>query len=125
MVALGKADDRENAQMRAAQPRLETAGQRLVGEQRVEIHRHFGHANAVALGRDVRNAGRSAVSASSSQRHSGMKPSRSCRTRSVLIDESRQDSRASAPASRPGLRRRSFRRERLLRRAAGRGSVRK
>ena len=39
--------------MLRAEARLQTAGQRLIGEQRVEIHRRLGHADAVALGRDA------------------------------------------------------------------------
>ena len=39
--------------MRFAEPRLEPAGQRLVGEDRVEMHRRLGHAHRVALGRDA------------------------------------------------------------------------
>ena len=39
--------------MRVAEHRLETAGQRLVGQKRVEIHRHLGHADALAVGRDA------------------------------------------------------------------------
>ena len=39
--------------MPAAEPRLQPACQRLVDQQRVEVHRHLGHAHAVALGRDA------------------------------------------------------------------------
>ena len=38
--------------MRVAKARLQPAGQRLVGEQRVEVHGHLGHAHAMAVGRD-------------------------------------------------------------------------
>ena len=40
--------------MRIAQHRLEAAEQGLVGQHGVEIHRNFGHANALALGRNRR-----------------------------------------------------------------------
>ena len=40
--------------MRAAEPRLETAGEILVGEDGVEIHRRFGDADTLAPGRDAR-----------------------------------------------------------------------
>ena len=36
-----------------AEPRLEAAGQRLVDQQRVEVHRRLGHAHALAPGRDA------------------------------------------------------------------------
>jgi hypothetical protein len=49
-----EADNGEDAQMRRRQARLQPAGQRLVGEQRVEIDRRFGHADAVPFGRDGR-----------------------------------------------------------------------
>jgi hypothetical protein len=39
--------------MRAAQTRFEPAGQRFVGQQRVEVHRGFGNADPVAAGRDA------------------------------------------------------------------------
>ena len=39
--------------MRVAQQRLEPAGQRLVGQHRIEIHRDFGHADPMPLGRDA------------------------------------------------------------------------
>ena len=47
-----KADDGEDAQMLGAKARFEPAGQRLIGEQRIEIDRRFRHTNAVAFGRD-------------------------------------------------------------------------
>ena len=37
-----------------AEPWLEAAGQRLIGEKRIEVDRRFGHADAVALRRDGR-----------------------------------------------------------------------
>jgi hypothetical protein len=37
--------------MLVAKTRFEPAGERLVGEQRVQIHRGFGHADAMTLGR--------------------------------------------------------------------------
>jgi hypothetical protein len=43
----------------AAQARFQPAGQRLIGEQRVEIHRRFGDADAMPVRRDA-NADRSA-----------------------------------------------------------------
>ncbi len=39
--------------MRAAEPRLEAAGQVLVGQDGVEMHRRLGHAHALAAGRDA------------------------------------------------------------------------
>ena len=39
--------------MRAAEPRLEAAGQILVDQDGVEIHRRLGHADALAAGRDA------------------------------------------------------------------------
>ncbi len=38
--------------MLVAKSRFQSAGQRLVGEQRVEVHRHLGHADAMPVGRD-------------------------------------------------------------------------
>ena len=49
-----KPDDGQHPQMRVAQHRLEAAGQRLVGQHRVEMHRDFGDADALAFGRDGR-----------------------------------------------------------------------
>ena len=40
--------------MRFAELRLQPAGKRLIGDQRIEIHRRLGHADAIALGRDCR-----------------------------------------------------------------------
>ena len=37
-----------------AQARLQSADQRLIGQQRVEVHRRLGDADALALGRDGR-----------------------------------------------------------------------
>ena len=45
--------DGQYPQMRVAEHGLKTAGQRLVGQKRVEIHRHLGHADALAVGRDA------------------------------------------------------------------------
>ncbi len=39
--------------MRAAEPRLEAAGQILVDQDGVEMHRRLGHAHALAAGRDA------------------------------------------------------------------------
>ena len=39
--------------MRVAEHGLKTAGQRLVGQKRVEIHRYLGHADALAVGRNA------------------------------------------------------------------------
>ena len=39
--------------MRAAEPRLEPAGQILVDQDGVEMHRRLGHAHALAAGRDA------------------------------------------------------------------------
>ena len=44
--------DGQHAQMCVAKARLQPAGQRLVGKQRVEVHGHLGHADAVPVGRD-------------------------------------------------------------------------
>ena len=38
--------------MRVAKARLQPAGQRLVSQQRVEMHRHLGHAHTMPVGRD-------------------------------------------------------------------------
>ena len=43
----------EGPQMRLAEPRLEPADERFVGEDRIEIHRHLGDADAVTPGRDA------------------------------------------------------------------------
>src|SRR3546814_17950107 len=48
-----KTGDGERAQMMIAEPGLEAADQRLVGEQRVEIGGSFGNADALDLGRDT------------------------------------------------------------------------
>lgn len=37
--------------MRCTEARLEAAGERLIGEQGIEVHRRFGNADAVPLGR--------------------------------------------------------------------------
>src|SRR3546814_9096135 len=50
----GKPDYSENPEMRDAETRFQPARQRLIGEQRIEIHRRLGYANAVPLGRDGR-----------------------------------------------------------------------
>ena len=39
--------------MLVAKPRLQPAGERLIGEQRVQIHGRLGDANTVALGGDA------------------------------------------------------------------------
>ena len=52
-VCDGKPMIGERAQMRAAEPRLEAAGQILVDQDGVEIHRRLGHAHALATGRDA------------------------------------------------------------------------
>jgi hypothetical protein len=49
-----KSDNRKNSHVGRAQHRLEPAGQRLVGQQRIDVHGNFGHANTVTLGRDRR-----------------------------------------------------------------------
>ena len=38
--------------MRIPKARLQATGQALVSQQRVEVHRHFGNADAVVFGRD-------------------------------------------------------------------------
>ena len=48
-----EAHDGEGAQMRAAEPRLEAAGQILVDQDGVEMHRRLGHAHALAAGRNA------------------------------------------------------------------------
>ena len=48
-----EAHDGERAQMRAAEPRLEAAGELLVDQDGVEMHRRLGHAHALAPGRDA------------------------------------------------------------------------
>ena len=45
-------DDGQHAQMCGAEQRLEAAGQRLVGQHRIEVHRRLGHADALMPGRD-------------------------------------------------------------------------
>src|SRR5712675_3367926 len=40
--------------MRIAEHRLKTTSERLVSQNRIEIHRYFRHTNALALGRDGR-----------------------------------------------------------------------
>ena len=47
-------DDREDPQMRVAEPRLEPARERFVGQERVEMHGSLGHAHAMTPGRDRR-----------------------------------------------------------------------
>ena len=47
-----EAREGQDAQMGVPQPRLEPAGQWLIGEQRIEIGRGFRHADAVGLRRD-------------------------------------------------------------------------
>ena len=53
MVARREPDNREHAQVLVAQHRLEPARQRLIGQQRVEIHGNLGDTDAMALGRDA------------------------------------------------------------------------
>ncbi len=36
--------------MPVAKAWLQPAGQRLIGQQRVEVHRHLGHAHAMPIG---------------------------------------------------------------------------
>ena len=47
-----ESDDGERAQVMVAQARFEPARQRLVGQQRVKVHRRFRHAHALAAGRN-------------------------------------------------------------------------
>ena len=49
-----ESNDGERAKMMGAEARLEAAGKRLVGEQRIEVHRRLGHADALLPGRDGR-----------------------------------------------------------------------
>ena len=42
-----ESDHGERAQMMGAEARLEAAGERLIGEQRIEVHRRLGHADAL------------------------------------------------------------------------------
>ena len=48
-----KSQHRQRAQVRLAEPRLEPAGECLVDQDGVEIHRHFGNTDAMAPGRDA------------------------------------------------------------------------
>ena len=91
MVAVGKPITVSDAQMRVAEPRLEPAGERLIGQQRIEVHRRLGHADAMALGRDAWSADRSGSRRHRARRHSGTKPSMSCRTRSVRSTKPRSE----------------------------------
>ena len=50
----GKPGDRQDAEVMITQTRLQPAGQRLVGQERVEIDRHLGHAHAMTVGRNRR-----------------------------------------------------------------------
>ncbi len=50
----GKAGDRQDAEVMITQTRLQPAGQRLVGQERIEIDRHLGHAHAMTVGRNRR-----------------------------------------------------------------------
>ena len=97
-----EAHDGERAQMRAAKPRFEAAGQVLVDQDGVEIHRRLGHAHALA---PRRNAGmqvgqRLAVIEPSA---SGIKPSISASTRSVRSTKPASAARQSAPVVRAAL----------------------
>src|SRR5882757_6448500 len=49
-----KPDNRQDPQMRIAEHRLQPAGQRLVRQNRIEIHRYLRHTNALAFGRNGR-----------------------------------------------------------------------
>ena len=49
-----KSNDCERAQMGIAQARLQTAGERLIGQQRVEMHGRLRDAHALSFGRDSR-----------------------------------------------------------------------
>lgn len=49
-----ESDDRQCAQMGAAQTRFQPADQRLIGQQCVQVHRRLGDADALALRRDGR-----------------------------------------------------------------------
>ena len=91
-----KPDDGQDAQMRVAQHRLEAAGQWLIGEHRVEMHRDFGHSDALPLGRDRRVQVGQRLLRRRARRISGMKPSTSCSTRLVRSTKPRRTSRASA-----------------------------
>ena len=46
-------DHGQRAQMGAAKPGLEPAGQRFIGQQRIEVHRGFGNADPMAAGRNT------------------------------------------------------------------------
>jgi hypothetical protein len=48
VVAVGKPMMVSTRRCAVAEARLQPAGQRLIGQQRVEIHRGFGHADALA-----------------------------------------------------------------------------
>ena len=92
-----EAHDGERAQMRAAEPRLEAAGQLLVGQDGVEMHRRLGHAHALAAGRDagMQIGQRLGIIEPSA---SGMKPSISASTRSVRSMKPASAARQSAPS---------------------------
>ncbi len=49
-----ESDHSERAKMMGAEAGLEAAGKRLIGEQRIEVHRCLGHADALRTGRDGR-----------------------------------------------------------------------
>ena len=49
-----KAGDRQKPEMLIAQSGFQAAGQRLIGQQRIEIDRSFGHADAMPVGRNRR-----------------------------------------------------------------------
>ena len=46
-----EADHGERAKMMGAEARLEAAGERLIGQQRIEVHRRLGHTDALRPGR--------------------------------------------------------------------------
>ena len=83
-----------------AEARLQPAGERLIGQQRVEIDRRFGHADAMPFGR---NAGmeigqRLAVIEPAAFRHEAVEQ----RQHAVgAVDEAAQDLVGSTPARGP------------------------
>ena len=62
---------RVSVRMEVAKPRFQPAGERLIGQQRVEVHWRFRHAHAMAFGRNGRMQVRSAFPGHQLQSASG------------------------------------------------------
>ena len=116
-----ESDDCEHAQMRVAEPRLEAAGQRLIGQQRIEIHRHLRHADTLLTWSRPWNADRSASPASSSQADFGHEALDQLEDAVGAIDESRAAIREGRRPLAHGPRRARLRCARRPRPAADRG----